>query len=97
MEHALAEYNRRPANIEVNETVAWAYYMKGDYNKALPYLETAMKTNSKKPDLLCRAGLIYAKTSNKEKAKSLLGEVMATNCTIDESLKTEGANTLRSL
>ncbi len=97
LEHALAEYNRRPANIEVNETVAWAYYMKANYNKALPYLETAMKTNSKKPDLLCRAGLIYAKTSNKEKAKSLLGEVMAANSTIDESLKTEGANALRSL
>jgi len=97
LEHALAEYNRRPANIDVNEIVAWAYYMKGDYYKALPYMETAMKTKSKKPDLLCRAGLIYAKTNNKEKAKSLLGVLMATHSTIEESLKTEGANTLRSL
>lgn len=97
LEHALAEYNRRPANIEVNETVAWVYYMKGDYNKALPYLETAMKTKSKKPDLLCRAGLIYAKTSNKEKAKSLLEELMATHSTVEQSLKAEGVNTLRSL
>ena len=97
LKHALAEYNRRPANIDVNETVAWAYYMKGDYNKSLPYLEAAMKTNSKKPDLLCRAGLIYARTNNKAKAKSLLGELMATHSTIDESLKTEGADTLSNL
>ena len=73
LEHALAEYNRRPANIDVNETVAWVYYNERDYDKALPYMETAMKTNSKNPALLCRAGLIYAKTGNKEKAKSLLG------------------------
>ena len=97
LQHAIAEYNRRPANIDVNETLAWVYYMKGDYNKAVPYMETAMKTNSKNPSLLCRAGLIYAKTSNKAKAKSLLAESMAANSNIEESLKTEGANTLRTL
>ena len=97
LQHALAEYNRRPANIDVNETVAWVYYMKGDYNEALPYMETAMKTNSKNPSLLCRAGLIYAKTNDKVKAKALLGELMASNSNIEESLKAEGVNTLRSL
>ena len=29
LEHAMAEYNRRPDNIDVNETVAWVYYKKG--------------------------------------------------------------------
>ena len=61
--HALLEYNRRPGNIDVNETLAWTYYCKGDYAKALPYIKTALKTNSRNPTLLRRAGLIYAKTS----------------------------------
>ena len=90
LKHALAEYNRRPENIDVNETLAWVYYNKQEYDKALPYMETAMKTNSKDPVLLCRAGLIYAKTGNKEKAKSLLGEVTKANCHIPVPLKQLG-------
>jgi tetratricopeptide (TPR) repeat protein len=62
LEHALLEYNRRPDNIDVNETVAWVYYCKKQYQEALPYLRTAMKTHSENPVLLYRAGLIYAKT-----------------------------------
>jgi tetratricopeptide (TPR) repeat protein len=61
LEHALLEYNRRPENIDVNETVAWVYYCKGEYAKALPYLKVAMKTNSRNPTLLSHAGLIYEK------------------------------------
>ncbi len=97
VEHALAEYNRRPANIDVNEAVAWTYYMKEDYDKALPYIKTAMKTNSKNPTLLCRAGLIYAKTNNKEQAKSILKELVAKNAGMEEELKIEGVNILRTL
>src|SRR5688500_17431458 len=60
LHHAMEEYHHRPANIEVNETLAWALYSKGDHTAALPYIQTAMKTSSKNPELLCRAGLIYA-------------------------------------
>ena len=65
LEHALLEYNRRPENIDVNETVAWVYYCKGEYAKALPFIKVALKTNSKNPELLCRAGLIYEKAGVK--------------------------------
>jgi len=61
LDHALAEYNRRPQNIDVNETLAWVYYAKGDYGKALPYIKAALKTNSKNPLLLSRASLIFEK------------------------------------
>ena len=71
--------------------------MKGDYNKALPYMETALKTNSKNPTLLCRAGLVYAKTNNKQKAKSLLKELTTKNSGIEESLKMEGVAILLTL
>src|SRR5688572_3407925 len=64
LQMALKEYKRRPANIEVNETVALVYYRKGNYTKALPYIEAALKTNCKNPELLCHAGLIYAGAGN---------------------------------
>ena len=65
LKHALTEYNRRPENIDVNETVAWVYYKMKAYDKALPYINVALKTNCKNPQLLCNAGLIYAKTNQK--------------------------------
>jgi len=72
LHHAIAEYNRRPSNIDMNEMAAWIYYNKKEYEKALPYIEAAMKTNSKNPVLLSRAALIFAKTGDTAKAKSLL-------------------------
>jgi tetratricopeptide (TPR) repeat protein len=56
--HALQEYNRRPANIDVNETLAWVYYNKGDFANASIHIHTALQTHSKNPRLLHRAELI---------------------------------------
>jgi len=95
--HALQEYNRRPANIDVNEALAWVYYKKGDYTKAIPYLRTALQTNSKNPRLLCRAGLIYAKAGNIAAAKPLLTEGLKATIFIDKSLKTESEQVFNSL
>lgn len=89
LEHALLEYNRRPKNIEVNETVAWMYYKKGEASKTLPYVKAALITNSKNPTLLCRAGLIYAKNGDAINAKKLLQEGLQNNPNIDETLKAE--------
>jgi len=97
LKHALIEYNRRPENIEVNETVAWVYYKMKDYNKALPYLRTALKTNCKNPQLLCSAGLIYARTGQKSLAKSTLQEALKNNPNIDPDLKKESENVLNTL
>jgi len=97
LEHALAEYNRRPANIDVNETVAWVYYRKADYKKALSYIETALQTNSKNPTLLCHTGLIYAKAGNSAKAKALLQEGLKNDPNIAADLKTESFTMLQSL
>ncbi len=89
LEHALAEYNRRPQNIDVNETVAWVYYNRGEYSKALPYAKTALRTNSKNPVLLSRAGLIYYKAGDKQMAKNLLQQVPETNSYVSQALKAE--------
>src|SRR4030095_9134815 len=57
IEHALLECNRRPANIDANETIAWAYYQKTDYSKAVQYIKVALQTGCQNPTLLCHAGL----------------------------------------
>ncbi len=97
LKHALIEYNRRPENIDVNETVAWVYYKTGDFKKATNYIDTALKTNCKNPTLLCQAGLIYAKGGNKVKAKYLLNEALKNNPAIDLELKAESENVLKGL
>jgi tetratricopeptide (TPR) repeat protein len=97
LDHALLEYNRRPDNIDVNETLAWAYYCKGDYAKALPYIKTALKTNSRNPTLLCRAGLIYSKAGDKALAKTMLQLALKDNANIAVNLKSESLTALQSL
>lgn len=97
LEHAMLEYNRRPDNIDVNETVAWVYYSRGEYAKALPYIKTALKTNSKNPILLSRAGLIYYKAGNIDLAKSMLQQVSNSNPYISNSLREETLLALRNM
>ena len=97
LKHALIEYNRRPLNIDVNETVAWVYYKMKKYDKALSYLQAALKTNSKNPTLLCKAGLIYSYNGKKDSSKIILQQALKNNPNIDVDLITESENVLRSL
>ena len=97
LEHAMLEYNRRPENIDVNETVAWVNYYKGDFTNAAKYINVALKTKCKNPVLLCRAGLIYNKAGNKELAKTLLQQGLMNNPYITPQLKDESNRTLQSL
>ena len=97
LEHAIAEYNRRPANIDANETVAWVYYNKGNYDKALLYLEVAMKTNSNNPVLLSHAGLIYAKSGDKIKARAILQKLTDSKVNISGSLRSQLRDELENL
>lgn len=97
LEHAMLEYNRRPNNIDVNETVSWVYYNKGEYAKALPYIKVALKTNSKNPVLLSRAGLIYLKAGKKEMAKTMLQQATANTAFLGTSLADETMNALKNI
>lgn len=97
LEHALNEYKRRPANIDVNEALAWIYYKKDDAVKALPHIKNAMKTNSKNPTLLARAGLIHYKAGEAGTALTLLKQALRQDPNIAPELKTECISTLRTL
>ncbi len=70
LKYALLEQKRRPGNIEVNETVATVYSKLQKYDEALPYIRTALRTKSKKPELLQQAAEIYSKTGHVEEALS---------------------------
>lgn len=97
LEHALLEWNRRPANIDVNETLAWVYYSKGEFAKAVPYINTALKTGSKNPVLLSRAALIFYKNGNSDLAKTTLSKTSPTNPYIDPSLQLQTAAMIAKL
>jgi predicted Zn-dependent protease len=93
----MIEYNRRPGNIDVNETVAWVYYNKGNAEKAVMYIKEALKTNCKNPVLLCRAGLIYASAGDKAMAKTILQDALKNNPVISPVLRSAAQKTLQSL
>ena len=97
LEHALAEYNRRPKNIDVNETIAWVYYKRNELTKALPYLDAAMVTHSRNPLLLCTAGLINAGTGNTEKAKKMIEAALKHDPVMPEDIKNETVQALQKL
>ncbi len=97
LDHAQIEYNRRPDNIDVNETLAWVYYKKNDFVNAQKYITVALKTNSKNPVLLCRAGLIFAKSGNTAKAKELIQTALQNNPNINIELKAEAKKIIQSV
>ena len=97
LEHALAEYNRRPKNIDVNETMAWVYYKRNEFTKALPFLDAAMITNTRNPVFLCTAGLVYAKTGDTKKAKMMLEAALRHHPVMAEDIKVESSQALQIL
>ena len=97
IEHALLEYNRRPGNIDANETVAWVYYKKTDYSKAESFIKAAIRTGCKNPTLLCRAGLIYAKAGDKPLAKEYLLQALKNDPGISPLLREEAQQALHRL
>ncbi len=60
---ARTEYLRRPANIDINETLAWAAYQIGNYKEAGFHIRSASKTHSNDPELLYKTGLILQKNN----------------------------------
>lgn len=96
LKHALIEYNRRPDNIDVNQTLAWVYYKLGEYADANKYIHVAMSTGSKNPVLLYEAGLIMVRAGEREKGIALMNESLQINPFISPLLKWEGNQYLAS-
>lgn len=97
LKHAMTEYERRPDNIDVCESVAWVNYKKGNYAEANKMIDKALRTNSKNPTLLCHAGLIKLKAGQKEKGEELIRQAFQTNPYLDTELKKEAKSYITSL
>ena len=74
LKHALIEYNRRPNNIDVNETLAWAKFLNNESKDANEYIDVALKTKSKNPSLLCKAAIIKSAIGLKDDSKKMIAE-----------------------
>ena len=94
LEHAKIEYARRPDNIDVNETLAWVYYKRGDYKEAEKYMQVARRTNSQNPVLLCRAGLILTKTGKVAEGQALITKALDTAPYLNPEVEAEGRKML---
>jgi tetratricopeptide (TPR) repeat protein len=94
LKHALLEYQRRPANIDVSETLAWVKYKKGDYSEANTLINIALRTHSKNPVLLTHAGLIKIKNGETEKGMALIKTAAETNPFMDLELRHEASSYL---
>ena len=90
LEHAKIEYERRPDNIDVNETLAWVYYRRGDAANAAKYMKVARRTGAQNPVLLGRAGLIMVKNGQAAEGRALLEKSLKTAPYLDPELAAEG-------
>ena len=90
LEHAKIEYQRRPDNIDVNETLAWVHYKRGEFAEAQKFMEVARRTNSQTPTLLCRAGLIMMKNGQAAQGQELINKALTTMPYLDPELAKEG-------
>ncbi|WP_310392667.1 tetratricopeptide repeat protein [Hymenobacter sp.] len=94
LEHAKIEYERRPDNIDVNETMAWVLYKRGSYAEAQKYMQMARRTNSQNPVLLCRAGLILTKLGKTAEGQALIEKSLKTAPYLDSEVEAEGKKLL---
>ena len=94
LKHAKIEYDRRPDNIDVNETMAWVHYKRGEYPEAATYMKAARRTNSKSPVMLCRAGLLASKNGQTAEGQALIKEALSINPYLTLDLAAEGRKLL---
>jgi tetratricopeptide (TPR) repeat protein len=84
--HANLEYARRPNNIDINEVMAWVQYKSGAFDKAIPFIEKALKTGSQKPELLWKAGQIFLKNNQEKRGNELIKKALSINKNLEINL-----------
>ena len=94
LKHAKIEYARRPDNIDVNETIAWVLYKRGEYAEAQKYMQVARRTGSQNPVLLCRAGLILSKLGKTAEGQGLIEKSLKTAPYLNAEVEAEGKKLL---
>lgn len=84
--HAQTEHQRRPQNIDACETLAWTLYRNGQAAQALPYITTALRTQSQHPERLVKAGIIMTANGQKTEGTELINKGLSLKPYMDETL-----------
>lgn len=84
--YAQKDYQRRPENNDVNELMGWINYQMGNPAKAKEYAAKSLRTNTKNPISLYRAGLIYEGAGEVEKGNQLKQDAIAASPGIDSRI-----------
>jgi len=79
--YGLIEYKKRPKNIDVNHALAWVAFNQKEYPKAQQYMQVALRTGSKNPELLQEAAAIELAAGNKAASNKLVADARKTNPT----------------
>ena len=77
LQHAKAEQQRRPNNIDAAETLAKVLFKMGKSAEAAPLIETALRTNSQKPERLVLAGRVKSAAGQQAEGEALIAKGMA--------------------
>ena len=76
LERAKREYDRRPNNIDVEDTYAWVLYKNGRAEEAMDHIERAMRLNTRIPNITYHAGMIYYALGKYEQAREKLQQAV---------------------
>lgn len=68
-------YNQAPQDAAINDSLGWAYFLKGDLQAALPYIEYAYQKDGS-PEVCAHYGEILWQLGEKERAMTLFQEGM---------------------
>lgn len=71
-----AAYQQEPESAAINDSMGWAYYLKGDAQSALPYLEYAF-AQFPDPEVAAHLGEVLWKLGQQEKAKTVWRQGLA--------------------
>lgn len=79
LQRAENEFRRRPKNIEVLDTYAWALFKNGRPIEALPLIERALRLGTRNAIMKLHAAQIYAATGSAGKAREMLQRSLEIN------------------
>ena len=97
LQRAKREYDRRPDNIDVLDTYAWTLYKNGKASEALPYMERALRLNTRNSVYYYHAGMIHNAAGQRMNAQSYLQKSVSLNPYITVLYAEQARKTLSTL
>jgi tetratricopeptide (TPR) repeat protein len=79
-----------PEDPNVDDTLGWVYYKRGQPQQAIPYLQESLKRNPDSAEVLYHLGMAYAAAGDKVRARETLERALKLNPKVggDEARKT---------